>query len=423
MPKNKHTKDDIMQMIQQRDVYIWGSLIVGQGICRAFERAGIAVKSFVDSSPSLQGTTALGYPIATPENVLPAVAQGKGFIVVSSGHYDIEIAESCRNAGLRNGRDYILCRTLNDLDPSVDISGVCNLHCISCPHGNLHGTAVPGGFMSASTYGKVLTKLLHEIPWLGNIQLYAWGEPFLNPDLPEIIAVTRQAKVLVALSTNLNIRKDFSAVIAAKPDWLKVSTSGFGPNYEITHTGGKWERFHQNLLRLQELRNRFHPQMQVVVNYHLYKHNIGDDYRNMQQFCEQMEFIFRPNHAYLYPMDNVMAYREGKELSPEAQKTLDLLLMDIDEGLARSERQKHLPCPEECCFPINWDLSVRQCGVYYTPFIAENFFEEPLEDILLRRRQSDLCETCKNMALHRFTGVYLEEKLLDEKHTRKGHDV
>jgi hypothetical protein len=72
--------------------------------------------------------------------------------------------------------------------------------------------------------------------------------------------------------------------------------------------------------------------------------------------------------------------------------------------------QKHLPCAEERCFPINWNLNVRFCGAYFNPVLVENFLEMPLAAIIEKRNQSPFCPKCKSLALHRFTSVYLEEK-------------
>jgi hypothetical protein len=80
-------------------------------------------------------------------------------------------------------------------------------------------------------------------------------------------------------------------VIQAQPDWLKISASGFGANYEMTHTGGKWDLFYRNLFRLQELRERYHPSMYVEMNYHLYRHNLGEDYRQMAGLCQKLGFV------------------------------------------------------------------------------------------------------------------------------------
>jgi MoaA/NifB/PqqE/SkfB family radical SAM enzyme len=395
---------------QDRNIYIWGAMIVGQGVCRSLQRHDIPVTSFLDSSEELQKSTALGYSIQSPSLLEQAGTENR-LIIVSSGHYDREIAAICREKGLIPNVDYILSRDLNDIDPSVDVAGSCNLKCKSCPRGNMEDPT-PKGLMKVDDYRLVLDKLLTEIPFLGSIQLYAWGEPFLHKRLPEIIAMNRDAKVLTAISTNLNVKVDFDRFLVEKPDWIKVSASGFGPNYEITHTGGKWDVFHDNLYKLAESRDRVHPELQVVLNYHLYKHNCDEDYRNMKALCNELGFVFRSNHAYVYPMDIVMDDIEGRPIPQEAKDTKELLLMPVEEGVKKAQALKHLPCPEERCLPITWDRKVRFCGVYFNPFLASDFLDETVEGLMETRKQSEFCEHCKSHGLHQYTGVYLQETLL-----------
>ena len=402
---------DLRDIIAHKQVYIWGAMIVGQGTCRALERYNIKITAFLDSSKSLHGKTALGYPILSAQKAIKEYSVYEQIIIISSGHYDLEIEKTCVDAGLIKDTHYVMSYDLNDIDPSIDISGACNLKCISCPHGNMNNHP-PIGFMSSDVYQLILNKLLKELPFLGSIQLYTWGEPLLNKDLPEIIRITKEAKVLTAISSNLNVRDGYKEVVEAKLDWFKISASGYGKSYEITHTGGKWTRFLNNLHRLAELRKRYHPEMQVILNYHLYKHNCGDDYIKMKNLCEELDFIFRPSPAYLYPLDNVWNYIDNKDLSKNAQKTMDLLLMGLDKGIEKALMLKENRCPEERCLPITWDKKVRFCGVYYKPFITNNFLLTPLEEILQTRITSNFCKQCKEKGLHQFTGVYLAEKII-----------
>lgn len=402
---------ELVELLGGRQLYVWGASIVGSGICRALERCGLPPVAFIDSSLRLKGKTSLGYPVLAPGELLAAPgARESIFIVIASGHYEAEIAGSCRQAGLTPERDFISARRLSPLDPSVDVSGLCNLRCISCPRGNYQDQP-PRGFMSAATYQKVLEKLLVELPFLGNIQLYAWGEPLLNPEIARIVAMTVERGVLCAISTNLNLSRDFGEVIRARPDWIKVSASGFGPSYETTHTGGDWPLFRANLERLSRLKRDFHPDMYVEVNYHLYRHNQGEQFRDMARLCADLGFVFRPNWAYLYPLDKVLDYCQGRELNDEARRTMDLLQLSLDEGLRRARLQAHLPCAEERCFPISWDLSVRSCGAYFWPGLSDNFLAESLDAILERRDGSGICSECRRHALHRYTSVYVEEAI------------
>lgn len=409
----KKTLKDLQKIIGDKKLFIWGAMIVGQGICRAFERYNLPLEAFLDSSEALQSQKALGYSIKSPTPCLHSVNKDRQIIVIASGHYDLEIEQICVKAGLKKDIHYIMSYELNDVDPSIDISGICNLKCISCPRGNMKEHA-KAGFMSLAQYKPVLDKLLTELPFLGSIQFYTWGEPLLNKELPSIIEYTKKRKVLTALSSNLNANKGYRAVIAAGLDWFKISASGFGENYEITHTGGKWSHFLGNLEKVVRYRQEFYPEMQIILNYHLYKHNIGDDYKRMVRLCEEYDIVFRPSPAYLYPLENVWDYIDGKPLSAQSLHTLDLLLMSLDEGIEKALARRKDRCPEERCLPITWDQKVKFCGVFYKPVICGDFLSTSIKDIMLTRRDSSFCAQCKERGLHQFTGVYLAEHFMGE---------
>jgi MoaA/NifB/PqqE/SkfB family radical SAM enzyme len=403
------SKTDLDNLVKGRNLYVWGASIVGSGACRALERCGFPPVAFIDSSLRFKGKTTLGYQVLTPGDLLDVPTKlENSFIIIASGHYEDEITTFCQESGLVQGRDFISARDLSPVDPSVDVSGLCNLRCISCPRGN-YDEQPPRGFMSATIYKQVLEKLLKELPFMGSIQLYAWGEPLLNPEIVKIIQNTVERRVLCAISTNLNMRKDFTEVVRARPDWIKISTSGYGSPYETTHTGANWDLLLINLKKLSKLKQQFHPDMYVEINYHLYRHNLDDEYRKMLELCSDLGFIFRPNYAYLYPLDKVMDYCEGREIGTKARQTLDMMLLNIDEGLERARSQANLPCAEERCFPISWDLHVRSCGAYFWPTISDDYLTEPMSSIIDRRNKSNICTQCKRYALHRYTSVYLQE--------------
>lgn len=396
--------------VDGRPVWLWGAMILGQGFARALERHGIVVAGFLDSNPALQGEFALGYPIVAPASRLESVRRGEAVVLVAAGHYEAEISRILESDGFARDVHFVLSSDLNRVSPAVDVAGTCNLRCISCPRGNMEPSV--GGMMPLSDYQAVLDKLLMELPFLGCVQLYVWGEPLLNRDLPAMIAYTREKHVLTALSSNLNQARFLPAVVSAQPDWFKVSCSGFGPeSYEVTHTGGRWDAFLENFRALARLRDELHPNMQITLSYHLYRHNGGEAYRAMEELCRELRVIFRPSPAYLYPMDMVRDWVDGRPLSAPARETLPLLLMPLEEGLALARQRTHLPCPE-VCFPIDWNRRVRFCGVYFRPFLAEDFLRVPITEILAAREGSAFCRRCMESGLHQFTAVYLGERRL-----------
>ncbi len=293
---------------------------------------------------------------------------------------------------------------------------MCNLKCISCPRGNWPRHRKPG-FMSARTYESLADKIIRDDPWTGIITLYNWGEPLLNPALPDIIRITRDKGLLSAISSNLAMTKDFENVVMAGPDWFRISNSGWGENYETTHTGGRWDIFLANCRKLSEYRQLHSPEMIIEFFFHIYEHN-RQDFAKIQALCNELGFILRYRHAALAPLDNIELVIDGKPLTDAAAQTRKLQFLGVDEvmGIARAERNR--PCFYMDHLWIDWDLSVAHCMEWYDPtlkLLDKDFMSITLDEIDNARIGSEHCRQCMENGIHRAYCVYGDEKLIATK--------
>lgn len=399
-----------------REIYLWGARQDGLSMCRVLERLGHRPTAFIDNSVSLQGKSLLNYPVHAPEDIL-IKNKPRPYIIITSPFFADEIAEQCIAAGFTTQDDFISHSEIQLFDYQIDISGSCNLRCISCPQGNF-GRKPKNGFMDAATFEKVLTKVIQEDPFVGAVSLYNWGEPLLNQHLPEIINIANEKGIHTAISSNLNIKKSFADVIKARPTWFRVSVSGFGPAYEVTHAGGSWELFHRNLLLLKELKDEHHPELQVEVFYHIYRHNNGDDFQKMKALCDHLGFTFRFRHAALAPLENIEAVIEGRALSPEAERTRELQIFPVEEAMEIARTQKDRPCFYKRFLWITWDLRIAQCMEWFTPelsLVPTDFLATPLSEIIAARENHEFCQRCQDKAIHRCYVVYGDETLVHER--------
>lgn len=407
---------NLVEVIGSRSVFIWGARHEGYAARHALTRHGIAATGYIDSSPSLSGSSAFGLPIIDPGSFFGKELPGKAFIVVASGFFADEIAAICEDNGWRKGKDYVVYGELRHFNYQVDVAGMCNLRCISCPRGNWPRHRKPG-IMSPETYGLLVDKILLDDPWTGIITLYNWGEPLLNPDLPEIIAITRQKGLLSAVSSNLAMEKDFEDVVKAAPDWFRISNSGWGENYEKSHTGGRWELFHANCHKLSEYKKRHCPEMIVEFFFHIYSHNRGD-FARIQSFCDELGFTLRYRHAALAPLDNIALVVDGGKLTDAALQTRNLQFLHVEEvmDIARTERDR--PCFYLDHLWIDWDLSVAHCMEWYDPALKlfeKDFMSVTVSEIESARTGSEQCRICMEKGIHRAYCVYGDEKLIAAK--------
>jgi hypothetical protein len=400
--------------IGNRDLYFWGARH-GYGMCRVFERLGFKPAGFIDSSAAMIGKKVLAYEVHLPDEILGNGA--RPYIVITSSFYADEISGQCRAYGLVEEEDFIPFTRIQRFDYQVDVSGACNLRCISCPRGNMPKQP-PAGYMSADTYKKVLDKILREDPFTGVVTLYNWGEPLLNPDLAAIVAYSNEGKVLTAISSNLNIRRDFSDVIRAKPMWFRISLSGYEKSYEITHTGGSWKLLLENMRKLKTWREQYHPEMAVEMFYHIYRHNNRDDFHKMQALCETLGFTFRYRHAALAPLDNIEALVDGRTVSEAAREAMAMQILPVAEAMDIARQQRDGACHYERCLWIRWDCAVAQCMEWYADnktLVSGDFLSTPLDAIAAARENNPFCDACKQKAIHRCYVVYGDEKLITER--------
>jgi MoaA/NifB/PqqE/SkfB family radical SAM enzyme len=420
--KTYFTPETLKKMVGTRRLHIWGARHDGYAASLVFKRIGIELTGFIDSSLSLQGVEMFGYTVLLPDVFFAQNCKEDSFIIIASGFYADEISEICLRNNFKKLQDFLVYGELRKFNYQVDVSGSCNLRCISCPRGNYPTHRRPG-FMSPETYEKLLKKILKDDPYTGIISLYNWGEPLLNKHLPDIIKITNKYSLLSAISSNLNLTLDFEDVIAARPTWFRISNSGWGKNYEITHTGGKWDIFYNNLFKLRDYQAKHHPDLIVELFFHIYEHN-REDFKKMKELCDNLGFTIRYRHAALAPLDNIEKIIQHQTISEQAELTRKLQFLKVDEVITvtSTQEEKERPCFYEDHLWINWDLQVAHCMEWYQPglnLVDQDFLSVSIEELLTARKASNFCKKCKSQGIHRVYCVYGDEKLIELKGSLK----
>lgn len=164
----------LKEMVGGRKLFVWGARHDGYAASLVFKRLGFELAGFIDSSLALQGSQAFGYPIVLPEEFFTEYSAKDAFIIIASGFYADEISEICMTHDFLKGKDFLVFGELRKFNYQVDVSGTCNLRCISCPRGNYPEHRKPG-FLKPEIYEKLLQKILKEDPYTGIITLYNWG--------------------------------------------------------------------------------------------------------------------------------------------------------------------------------------------------------------------------------------------------------
>lgn len=300
----------------------------------------------------------------------------------------------------------------------IEINSTCNLHCILCSSGNRQGYEHINGYMSLELLEKILDKIKMENPE-ARVLPYGNSEPFLHPELPECISAIKRHGFKCEIATNLNVVNRLDEVLAANPDYLIISVSGFTQEvYGKTHRGGNIETVKNNMRLLAEARLKCEHKVHVIVNYHKYIDNLGSELDQMKSFAEQCGFGFLDSPARSISMENTIQYlrliqktqtghvppirigKDGKDwnsLLPPVTKyfveNIERLLLSPKEA---SQSYSIIPIPEVC----------------------------PVGDVFTFIRHDGLVSLCACLSDRRLTiGNYLEMTQDQMSETRRGHPI
>lgn len=402
---------ELLAQLSGLPILIWGARMTGLGLVRYCRTHGIEVRGLIDSDPAFSGKRIAGLPCHPPTALAELRAQHPGLkIVVAASTKEEEINQLLLQYGF-SPDSFINYSRYCDLFYTVDVMGTCNLKCLSCAHG-AGGEKYPRGLMTNETYRQVIDKIVAENDVVTHISLYSWGEPFLNPSLPDMVAYLHQRGIAAALSSNLSIKNEalLHKVMQQNPEYLKVSLSGYYPAaYNDTHSGGNIYLVRSNLHRLRYYIDKYRLDTIVDVNYHLYNNNNRRNLQKMRELCEELGFLLSTTYALVMPLERVIEQLEGRP-SPSTLALQERLLVSIDEGISASaagDREADTDPPSGCPFlenqtVINWDLSVPVCCTTFNRganIVAGNFLTASKAEIGANKQRAAICKTCTRHGL------------------------
>ena len=395
--------DDARRLFGGRKIYLWGAGQKGRGFWQALNRCGFTVESFIDSSPEMLTKSFMGVGTISPDNffALPD-ARDNAFVLTASVDIKNKVMfEELQSHGFERGVSFENIQTLSPFYPTIEVTGLCNLRCSSCIRSD-KSLIEDGNYMSYEDYEKVITKMVGEIPFVYLVDLYVFGEPMLNKDLPRMIRLNNRLGLASGMSTNLYSIKHLKAVLDEFPAQIRVSLSGASEaTYDVTHTGGKWSKLEKHLQTLAELVTERGHRTIVEVYYHLYQHN-RHEIGAIKDLCARYGFRFHPSLAVLFS-DFALQYSRDGTLPDSAKVANELTLIAMDRLLQDCRDHADLNCILTRIVPvINWDLSVMPCCNYTYSKIAPNYLDIPLAELIRERTHSSVCANCQSHALHRW---------------------
>lgn len=197
----------------------------------------------------------------------------------------------------------------------LEINSKCSLRCPTCTKGDETGYEHQTGFMEPELMERILDKIKSENP---NAIVFTYGnsEPFLHPNLVGCITSIKQRGLNAQLSTNCNFVRRVDELLAAGPDLIIISLSGFTQEiYERGHVGGKIEKVKSNMRTIAEAKNKLSPKVQILVNFHVYDYN-EHEIAPMKEYATNLGLGFFTSFARAISMEKTIQYCRAHD--PEA---------------------------------------------------------------------------------------------------------
>lgn len=148
----------------------------------------------------------------------------------------------------------------------------CNLRCPLCHTGagtkmwkiGLATGETPSGEMGLHLFQHLMDELS---PYTVQVMLYGWGEPFLHPQIFEMISYGVKKNVGMAVTSNMTLLKpgDADRIIDSGLEHLTVSIDGTNQeSYSTYRVGGYFEEVVANLRQIVEAKQRRNSKLPFI---------------------------------------------------------------------------------------------------------------------------------------------------------------
>lgn len=286
----------------------------------------------------------------------------------------------------------------------IEIAGWCNAKCKWCTTGRLnqsHQGISKHEVMTREQFIQVLDYILAQnmITTEAQLELFSWGEPFLNPELDEICLEVSRRKRHYRLSTNGSVLKLLNPKCMEYLDDLRFSVPGFSEQ-----SYGKIHKlcFKQVIKNIAIIAEHFEKNGfpgKLVMNYHVYQHNL-DEIKIAQKFCDTHHIKLIPHLAYLADSELLWSYMEGiMDYSILQEVAEELLLFDYKRLCA--EMPSDYICRQFSSLVVNEKAQVVPCCFLPNKESIGSVFEQTVDTVREARTHLPQCKRCaENKAMY-----------------------
>ncbi len=303
----------------------------------------------------------------------------------------------------------------------LEINSKCSLRCPTCTKGDETGYEHQTGFMDPELMERILDKIAIENP-NAIVFTYCNSEPFIHPRLPECIASIKRRGLNAQLSTNCNFVRRVDELLAAGPDLIIISLSGWTQEiYERGHVGGDVEKVKDNMRTISDANNKIPEsnRVKILVNFHVYDYN-EHEIAPMREYATNLGLGFFTSFARAISMEKTIQFcrahdpkatpfevQEGRpdwnSAFPAESKVFDDVMGTLRIPPTEAhEMYKHIPMSEVCPVGagmlftlIRHDGLVQMCACTADRRITlGNYLDMTPEQMIEKRTGHSVCTQC-----------------------------
>lgn len=156
---------------------------------------------------------------------------------------------------------------------TVEPTNRCNLKCVECPAG-IGSMKRSRGNLDFSLFRNLIDELS---PCLSYLMLYFQGEPFLHPQLEELIGYAASKKIYTSVSTNGHFLSNRNAkkLIGSGLDRIIISLDGTDQeSYSIYRKGGDFNEVMHGIVNLVRIKKEMHSRLpMIILQFLVMRHN------------------------------------------------------------------------------------------------------------------------------------------------------
>lgn len=284
---------------------------------------------------------------------------------------------------------------------SIEPTTSCNLRCPECPSG-LRSFSRPTGMLKKELFEKVIDELS---PTLSYLIFYFQGEPYLHPQLLDMVSYASAKKIYTATSTNAHYLDDEAArkTVESGLDRLIISIDGVDQEtYEAYRVGGSLSRVlegTQNIIKWKkELKsNTPHVIFQFLV--------VRPNESQIEQVCRLADELGVDGVAL--KTAQIYDYKNGSDLIPTKGKYARYKRQKDGSYAIKNSLLDHCWKMWHSCV-ITWDGKVVPCCFdkdahfvlgdlnenSFTEIWSETKYKSFRESLLRSRSEIEICKNC-----------------------------